>query len=135
MKLMSQLSIRRVSVLWFVVTAIFIVTFVLLPYGWLAERWETADFIVNKIFASQEAHLLGHTLLFGLAGLLLLTAVPRLEAHPLIYIGIIILLGSGQEILQLLSFKQRPFIFGDLFDVVVDVGAAVLVFMLATRPK
>ncbi|MCP4422857.1 MAG: hypothetical protein GY803_00030, partial [Chloroflexi bacterium] len=53
--------------------------------------------------------------------------------HPRLYFGLMLALGFLQEILQLTTFKKRPFAVNELFDIAVDLLGALAAFYWMTR--
>lgn len=100
----------------------------LFPYGWLAEQSPLFDRFASFLFGTELAHVIGHSILYGGITAVLLTVRPQLLQHPKVYLGAIVLIGIGQEALQILSYKQRPIVFNDIFDVMVNTTAATAVF-------
>lgn len=106
-------------------------TAVLFPYGWLADRWGWFAILTNFIFHAEAMHIVGHLLLFTSTGLLGLYLWPGLRRFPLRYILILLGLGLAQEWLQLISFKYHAFSLSELFDLVVDLCGAWLAWKTA----
>jgi hypothetical protein len=101
---------------------------VLFPFGWLGEVWPPFGRVLDWGFATKREHAVGHSIMFGLLGLLLLTVFPLLQARLGLYLGAILAAGIGQETFQLL-YKNRPLVFDDFRDLAVDLTAALLVFL------
>lgn len=102
---------------------------VLFPYGWLAAEWPIFDRLFGLWFGSEVAHVLGHASLFVLLGTAVLGWCPRLSRQPVLYLLLMAGAGLGQETLQLISFKHRPPMMNEIFDLAVDLLAAGLVLM------
>ncbi len=109
---------------------VILIAAILFPYGWLADVWPTFDRLTGFIFGSEVAHIAGHVGLFALLGTAVLTMFARLRTQPMVYFSLITCLGVMQELLQLTTFKHRPIGASDLFDLAVDLLAAVLVFIM-----
>lgn len=107
-----------------------LVAFALVPYGWIAEKNPWFKQIVYRVFATEAAHAVGHSLIFIALGAALLAVFPMLAARPWLYFGIILALAVGQEGLQLL-YKGRGLILNDLTDIGIDLTAAYVVLALA----
>jgi hypothetical protein len=107
-----------------------LVVVVLFPYGWLAENWPIFDRFTGFIFGSEAAHVAGHVGLFMLLGTAVLLIFPRLKQRPYLYFSLMAGMGMVQEFLQIVSFKHRPVAANDLFDLVVDLLAAGIVFIV-----
>jgi hypothetical protein len=120
---------------WLVVVAAMLVGLVLFPYGWLAERWQLFGWVTDFIFATELAHVVGHLILFAALGTAVLLIFPRLQRYPRLYFTLIFWLGLAQEILQLVSFKKRPFASNDLLDITVDLLGAFIAFYWLTRDR
>lgn len=107
-----------------------LIFFSLFPYGWLADKWPAFDRFTGFIFGTEAAHVAGHVGLFVLLGTAVLILFPRLLKNPPLYFGIILGIAILQEYFQLISFKNRPVIAADIFDLVVDLLAAGLVLII-----
>jgi hypothetical protein len=101
---------------------------VLFPFGWLGEVWPPFGRVLDWVFATNREHAAGHSIMFALLGLVLLTVFPFLQARLGLYLGAILAAGVGQETFQLL-YKARPLVFDDFRDLAVDLTAALLVFL------
>lgn len=106
-----------------------LLAFTLFPLQWLAARWRSFGRFVNTTFASDVDHAIGHALLFTLLGLLALATFPALRTRPWRYAGLLLIAGVGQECFQLLV-KQRPIVFDDGRDLLVDLGGLMLAWAL-----
>jgi MFS family permease len=115
---------------WLIAIFPLLIFFSLFPYGWLADKWPAFDRFTGFIFASEAAHVAGHVGLFVLLGTAVLTLFPRLRQNPSLYIGIILWIAILQEYFQLISFKNRPVMMADIFDLAVDLLAAGIVFII-----
>jgi VanZ family protein len=120
---------------WLAIGAVTLIGLALFPYGWLAERWSLAGQVADFIFGTELAHVIGHLILFAVLGTAVLTTLPRLQRHPRLYFTLILGLGLVQEILQLVSFKQRPFAANELLDIIVDLSGAFIAFYWLTRER
>jgi hypothetical protein len=117
---------------WVAIGAVLLVGLALFPYGWLAERWWLFGWVTDLIFATELAHIIGHLILYAAVGTAVLHTFPRLQRYPRFYFTLIFLLGLAQEILQLVSFKQRPFAANELLDISVDLLGAFIAFYWMT---
>ncbi len=79
----------------------------------------------------------GHVGLFMLLGTAVLLIFPRMQQRrtrsgfgPFLYFSLMAGMGMVQEFLQIVSFKHRPVAANDLFDLVVDLLAAGIVFIV-----
>lgn len=118
---------------WLPVTAVILITLALFPYGWLAERWQLFGRATDFIFGTELAHVAGHFILFAAVGTAVLLTFPRLQTRPRLYFGLIVLVGFLQEVLQLTTFKERPFAANELFDITIDVLGGLAAFYWLTR--
>jgi hypothetical protein len=117
---------------WLMVGATVLVGLALFPYGWLAERWWLFGQITDFVFGTELAHVVGHLVLFAMVGTAVLLTLPRLQRQPRLYFTLIFWLGLAQEILQLVSFKKRPFAANELLDISVDLLGAFIAFYWMT---
>jgi hypothetical protein len=102
---------------------------VLFPFGWLGEVWPSFGRALDWVFATNREHAVGHSILFCLLGLVLLSVFPMLQVRIGLYAGIMLAAGIGQEAFQLL-YKARPLVFDDFRDLVVDLTAALAMFLM-----
>lgn len=116
----------RSLALWFVGFAVILVFF---PFEWLRNIWPAYALVFDRVFATALAHHIGHTTVFLLAGLLLLSSSARLRRSPLLYATIFMLGAVSEELFQALSKWQFPDI-GDLRDIGFDVLGFVLAYLL-----
>lgn len=100
----------------------------LFPWGWLTQQWPAFDRFMGLLFSEQIGHIIGHSTIFALLGLGLLVALRALR-RPLPYLITIIGFAISQELLQL-AYKQRPIVTDDISDLLVDLAAATLVFVI-----
>jgi hypothetical protein len=101
-----------------------VLVLVLFPFEWLGVLYPSVGRLLDGVFSSELLHMAGHATLFAGLGLLVLRIFPTLCARPWRYFGLL-LTGVGQECFQLL-FKQRPLVFDDGRDLVVDaIGLGV----------
>ena len=106
------------------------------PFGWLETKWPLFGAIMYHVFGAERAHVIGHFVLMGAVGTAVLLVFPRLRHRPAVYFTIMLGFGLAQELLQLLSYKKRPFTGAEWFDIAIDlIGAAVvlIVFRIVTR--
>ncbi len=112
-----------------VIFALFLIGLALFPFGWLGTEWSDFGTVINMLFATTAAHIIGHSLIFMLVGGVILLLVPALRTRPLIYMLLVLCLAVMHEGLQLIAYKQRPLLFDDFFDVGIDLLAAGLLFL------
>ncbi len=107
-----------------------LLAFFLFPFGWLATVWPRFDQWFDTTFSSAAAHIISHAVIFFIIGTAVLLVNPKLRKRPLQFFTFILFLGSVQEVLQLLSFKQRAFGWNDGFDLMVDLLGAGVAFIV-----
>jgi hypothetical protein len=118
---------------WLPWAAIALIGLAVFPYGWLAERWWLFGWVTNFVFGTELAHIVGHLILYAAVGTAVLHTFPRLGCQPRLYLTLIMTLGLAQEILQLASFKKRPFGGDEFLDIAVDLLGAFIAFYWLTR--
>jgi hypothetical protein len=101
---------------------------ILFPFGWLGAQWPPLGHIEDVVFATPQAHAVGHALLFGLLGLALWSAVPGVRGRFGLYLGVMLAAGVGQEAFQLL-YKGRAPAPDDFRDLAVDLTAALAIYL------
>lgn len=101
----------------------------LFPFGWLGELWPTLGRWIDLMFPTDAWHAIGHAGLFCLLGLAALAVLPRLRAQPWNYVGLLLLIGVGQEFFQML-YKGRLLLFDDSRDLLTDVFGVIVAFAL-----
>jgi hypothetical protein len=104
-----------------------VLALVLFPFEWFGVLYPSVGRLLNGVFSSELLHMAGHATLFAGLGLLVLCMFPALRARPWRYFGLLLMAGVGQECFQLL-FKQRPLVFDDGRDLVVDLIGLALAF-------
>ncbi len=117
------------------IAMILLISSTIFPFGWLAEEWSGFGMITDYVFGTELAHVIGHLGLFILVGLTILFVFPTLLTKPIVYVGLITFLGTSQEIAQLVSFKHRAATSNELFDVGIDLIAAVVAFKIAKQRR
>ena len=106
---------------------------VLFPYGWLANNWSVMRWIEHTFFEAEWSHWVGHMVMYGVLGTAVLSVFPQLLHKPRTYFGLIFGVGLVQETLQLLTFKGHFFTTNELFDLAVDMLAAIIVWFVIKR--
>jgi hypothetical protein len=101
----------------------------LFPFGWLGTLWPAFGHGIDVVFSTDGRHAIGHAALFCLLGLVTLTVLPRLREMPWRYLGLMLLVGVGQEFFQML-YKGRLLLFDDSRDLLTDL-AGVLVALVS----
>jgi hypothetical protein len=99
----------------------------LFPFGWLGELWPAFGRGLDQMFSTDGRHAIGHASLFCLLGLAALAVLPHLRARPVRYLGILLLVGVGQEFFQML-YKGRLLLFDDGRDLLTDLAGIVVAF-------
>lgn len=84
----------RPHLLWLALPAALLVLF---PFGWLATVWPAYRHLFDLVFASEVQHVIGHMVVFALAGLVLLSVLPQLRRHPFYYALLMALGAIGNE--------------------------------------
>ena len=99
----------------------------LFPFGWLGELWPAFGHGLELVFSNDGRHAIGHAALFCLLGLAALAVLPRLRTRPMPYLGLLLLVGVGQEFFQML-YKGRLLLFDDTRDLLTDLVGMVVAF-------
>jgi uncharacterized membrane protein YeaQ/YmgE (transglycosylase-associated protein family) len=115
---------------WLMAGAALLAITAVFPFGWLETQWPAFGTVMYYIFDAEAAHVIGHFMLMGAVGTAVLLVFPPLRHRPAIYFAIMFGFGLAQEILQLLSYKKRPFAGTEWFDIAVDLIGATVVFIL-----
>lgn len=120
---------------WLLAGLLFLVGVALFPYGLIPfDRIFSffPDFgrTFDQISSSWQAHVVGHATIFTVIGTAVLLCFPNLFTRPKLYFGMMMLLGILQEFFQIVGFKHRGIVFDDMFDVFVDLGGALIAFLL-----
>ena len=104
-----------------------LLTLILFPFGWLGEQWPAFGRELDQLFSTDGRHAIGHAALFTLLGLAALIVLPQLRTRPMRYLGMLLLVGVGQEFLQLL-YKRRLLLFDDGRDLLTDLVGILIAF-------
>jgi fumarate reductase subunit D len=99
----------------------------LFPFGWLGEQWPAFGRRLEQVFSTDARHAIGHAALFCLLGLATLIVLPRLHTRPMRYLGMLLLVGIGQEFFQMLYKSQLP-LFDDSRDLLTDLAGMIVAF-------
>ena len=102
---------------------------VLFPFYWLSNAWAPFGHLFTFIFATPQAYLAGHVVLFCTAGLILSLSMPSLRKHPHFYIFCLMLGAFAEEIIQLL-FHAHPGLHKDARNLLLDLCGIVLAYLL-----
>jgi cytochrome c biogenesis protein CcdA len=100
---------------------------VLFPFDWLTEVWPAYRQVFDRVFVTARDHAIGHSTLFFLLGLFALVVSPALRKHPLLYLGLMLLVMLGQEALQSIFKQELPNIF-DGRDILFDLLGVIVAF-------
>lgn len=111
---------RRWGNAWLWALALVAGVLVLFPFDWLANVWPAYAAIFDRVFVSAGSHMIGHALLFCIAGLLVLIAIPALRPRPVLYLGVMVLASLAEESIQSL-FKLHVPTPGDGRDLLMDL--------------
>ena len=103
----------------------------LFPFDWLSQVWTPFGALFDQVFISEVQHAIGHATMFLLMSLLALLSIPALRLRPARYLGLMLLVGVGQEALQDL-FKQVPPNIYEGRDLFFDVTGAVAAYLLVS---
>ena len=101
----------------------------LFPFGWLGTRLPAFGRAIDDVFPTDMWHAVGHASLFLLLGLVALALLPLLRALPLTYLGLMLLVGVGQEFFQML-YKGRLLLFDNSRDLLTDMAGALVAFLV-----
>jgi hypothetical protein len=101
----------------------------LFPFGWLGQLWPAFGRGIDQVFSTDGWHAVGHAGLFCLLGLATLAVLPHLHARPVRYLGLLLLVGVGQELFQML-YKGRLLLVDDGRDLLTDLAGIVVAFAL-----
>ena len=99
----------------------------LFPFGWLGQIWPAFGQRIDQLFSTDGWHAIGHAALFCLLGLTTLAIRPQLRARPGRYLGMLLLVGVGQEFFQML-YKGRLLLFDDGRDLLTDLAGLLVAF-------
>lgn len=127
---MKKTNLTSASPRWLLIGAVLLAITAVFPFGWLETQWPLFGALMYHVFGAEIAHVIGHFVLMGAVGTAVLLIFPPLRHRPAIYFAIMLGFGLAQEMLQLLSYKKRPFAGAELFDIVVDLLGAAAVFAL-----
>ena len=123
---------------WLLVGLLLLVGIALFPYGLIpfGHIFSFSPALRDEIYllsASWQAHVVGHGAIFFVMGTVVLLRFSSLLHRPKLYFGLMVALGVLQEFLQIVGFKHRGLVFDDIFDVFVDLGGALIAFLLLRR--
>jgi hypothetical protein len=101
----------------------------LFPFGWLGQLWPVFGRAIDDVFPTDTWHAVGHASLFFVLSLVALHLLPRLRAHPWWYLGLMLLVGAGQELFQML-YKGRLQLFDNSRDLLTDMAGVLVAFLV-----
>jgi hypothetical protein len=107
----------------------FALSCVLFPFSWLNRTWLPFGHLFNLIFATPQAYISGHVVLFCAVGLLLLLSMPSLQKHSQLSILCLMLSAFAEEIIQIL-FNAHPGLHKDAHNLLLDLCGVVLAYLL-----
>lgn len=102
----------------------------LIPFGRILSFSPALRHEVYHLFATWQAHVIGHAAIFFVIGTAVLLRFPSLLRRPKLYFSLMLVLGILQEFFQIVGFKHRAIVFDDIFDVAVDLAGALAAFLL-----
>jgi len=102
---------------------------ILFPFGWLGQRWPAFGRVLDQVFSTDGRHAVGHAMLFCLLGLAALLVLPQIRTRPVRYLSMLLLVGVGQELFQML-YKGRLLLFDDGRDLLTDLAGIVVAFAM-----
>jgi predicted Na+-dependent transporter len=103
---------------------------VLFPLDWLAGVWPAYGQIFNVVFVTARDHFFGHATMYFLMSLLGLLSVPALRARPVVYWGLMLLLGVAQETVQTIFKQEGPVIYSVRDILVYDLTGITLAYLV-----
>lgn len=102
---------------------------VLFPFYWLSRAWIPFGYLFNFIFATPQAYISGHIILFCMTGLIALFSMPTLRKHMQLYIVCLMLGAFAEEIIQML-INAHPGLHKDARNLLLDLCGIVLAYLL-----
>src|SRR5260221_10182946 len=102
---------------------------VLFPFSWLSKGWVLFGYIFNFIFATPQAYIAGHIVLFCAAGLIALLSMPALRKHSQLYVLCLMLSAFSEEIIQML-FNAHPCLHKNARNLLLDLCGILLASLL-----
>ena len=100
---------------------------ILFPMAFLAKLWPAFGNVFSAVFAQDWTHILMHTLLYAVLGLLMAQAIsPTSSKAILILGGLALLVGCLQEGLQLFSAGTWGGWPPEILDLFVDLGGTII---------
>lgn len=102
---------------------------VLFPFSWLSQTWGSFGSVFRFIFATPQAYIAGHILLFCAAGLVALLSLPALRKHVQLYILCLMCSAFLEEVIQLLV-HAHPGLHKDARNLLLDLSGILLACLL-----
>jgi VanZ family protein len=105
---------------------------ILFPMAFLGKLWPDFGSVFDAIFSPDWMHIVMHTFLYAVLGILLTTWIKSLSIQSVLFIlGLALLVGCFHEGLQILTARQWPGWFAEIFDLSVDLAGAAIGLALA----
>ena len=102
---------------------------ILFPFSWLSRAWVLFGRLFYLIFATPQAYIAGHIVLFCGVGLLLLLSMPALRKHLQLYILCLMLGAFAEEVIQVLC-NAHPGLHKDARNLLLDLCGILLASFL-----
>jgi len=102
---------------------------VLFPFYWLGRTWELFGRLFHLLFATPQAYIAGHIILFCVAGLIVLCSLPALQKRLYLYILCLMLGAFAEEGIQILC-NAHPGLHKDAHNLLLDLCGLVLAALL-----
>jgi hypothetical protein len=100
---------------------------ILFPMAFLGTIWPAFGYLYNAVFAPGWMHVIMHTFLYAVLGILLSYWFKSLSIRSVvIVIGLAFLVGCFHEGLQILTAGHWPGWFPEIFDLSVDIAGATI---------
>jgi hypothetical protein len=102
---------------------------VLFPFSWLSRIWIPFGRLFALVFATPQAYIAGHIVLFCVAGLLVHFSLPALRRHLQLYVSGLMFGAFAEEMIQVL-FNAHPGLHKDARNLLLDLCGIVLAALL-----
>ena len=100
---------------------------ILFPMAFIGKLWPAFGSIFDAIFSPGWMHVIMHTFLYAMLGILLTHWIKSLSIRSaLIILGLALLVGCFHEGLQILTARQWPGWSAEIFDLSVDLAGAAI---------
>ncbi len=103
---------------------------VLFPLDWLAGVWPAYGQLFKLVFVTARDHFFGHATMFFLMSLLVLLSLPGLRARPVVYFGLMLLVGVCQETIQTIFHQEGPVIYSVRDILIYDLTGITLAYLV-----